>query len=56
MPYFYASRTAAEDRDFSRAASERYLMVQALSRPELSGIRSKAGWAWHLRNRLRRSR
>jgi len=31
MTYFYAVRTVNEDPDLSRAAAERYLMVQALS-------------------------
>jgi hypothetical protein len=33
VTYFYAVRTVDEDRDLSRAASERYLMMQALSEP-----------------------
>ena len=31
MSYHYSGRSVTEDRDLSRAAAERYLMLQALS-------------------------
>jgi len=31
MSYHYSPRTVTEDRDLTRAAAERYLMLQALS-------------------------
>ena len=43
MSYFYASPSNTADRDLSRAASERYLMLQALSERQSGTTKSAAG-------------
>ena len=37
MSYIYSLRSVAEDRDLSRAAAERYLLLQALSQRQGRG-------------------
>jgi hypothetical protein len=52
MTYFYAVRTVDEDRDLSRAASERYLMMQALSeRTDENAVTTARGVVERVRER-----
>ena len=43
MSYPYSARSVAEDRDLSRAAAERYLMLQALSERQAPAPDSRPG-------------
>ena len=53
MSYDYSVRSVTEDRDLSRAATERYLMLQALSERQVAAPDSRQSRLATLRQAVR---